>query len=67
MGSKDKSETPLGLAQLPPIVIMNWVGEMVVLVVVEVVVVVVLVGSRSCRKGLSKDYIHCYTVQQALE
>ena len=41
VGSKDKSDTFFSLPQLPPIIMMNWVGEIVVLVVVVVVVVVV--------------------------
>ena len=43
VGSKDKSDTffPLPQLPLPPIIMMNWVGEIVVLVVVVVVVVVV--------------------------
>ena len=43
LGSKDRRETSLEVSQAPPVIMMNWVGEIVVVVLVVVLVVVVIV------------------------
>ena len=64
VGSKDKSDTFLPLPHLPPIIMMNWVGEIVVLVVVVVVVVVLEVDVVAVLEGEVMVVRSCGKVKQ---